>query len=34
MGVNMPPFHYNCRSTIMPDEGELNGEGVEEKNDV
>ena len=34
VGVNMPPFHYNCRSTIMPDEGELNGEGVEEKNDV
>ena len=31
VGVNMPPFHYNCRSTIMPDEGELNGEGVEER---
>ena len=30
VGVNMPPFHYNCRSTIMPDEGELNGEEVEE----
>lgn len=29
VGVNMPPFHYNCRSTIMPDEGELNGEEVE-----
>lgn len=34
VGVNMPPFHYNCRSTIMPDEGELNEEGVKEKNDV
>lgn len=31
VGVNMPPFHYNCRSTIMPDEGELNGEEVEER---
>ena len=31
VGVNMPPFHYNCRSTIMPDEGELNEEGVEER---
>ena len=30
VGVNMPPFHYNCRSTIIPDEGELNGEEVEE----
>lgn len=29
VGVNMPPFHYNCRSTIIPDEGELNGEEVE-----
>lgn len=29
VGVNMPPFHYNCRSTIMPDEGELNGEELE-----
>ena len=26
VGVNMPPFHYNCRSTIMPDEEELNGD--------
>lgn len=31
VGVNMPPFHYNCRSTIIPDEGELNGEEVEER---
>ena len=23
VGVNMPPFHYNCRSTIMPDAGEI-----------
>lgn len=30
VGVNMPPFHYNCRSTIIPDEGELNGAEVEE----
>lgn len=27
-GVTAPPFHYNCRSTIMPDEGELSGEPV------
>lgn len=26
VGVNMPPFHYNCRSTIMPDEEELSGD--------
>lgn len=26
VGVNMPPFHYNCRSTVMPDEEELNGD--------
>lgn len=23
-GVNAPPFHYNCRSTIVPDDEELN----------
>ena len=27
-GVTAPPFHYNCRSTIMPNEGELSGEPV------
>jgi SPP1 gp7 family putative phage head morphogenesis protein len=26
VGVNMPPFHYNCRSTIMPDAGEIGEE--------
>lgn len=26
VGVNMPPFHYNCRSTIMPDAGEIEEE--------
>lgn len=30
VGVNMPPFHYNCRSTIMPDAGEI---GEEESGD-
>ncbi|WP_247913578.1 minor capsid protein [Streptococcus parasanguinis] len=27
VGVNMPPFHYNCRSTIMPDAEEIGEEG-------
>ncbi|WP_367127007.1 minor capsid protein [Streptococcus suis] len=26
VGVNAPPFHFNCRSGIMPDEEELGGE--------
>lgn len=25
VGVNAPPFHYNCRSGIVPDEDELDG---------
>ena len=29
VGVNMPPFHYNCRSTIMPDAGEIEEEPKE-----
>lgn len=29
VGVNMPPFHYNCRSTIMPDTGEIEEEPKE-----
>lgn len=24
-GVNAPPFHFNCRSGVIPDEEELNG---------
>lgn len=26
VGVNAPPFHFNCRSGVMPDEEELNGD--------
>lgn len=26
VGVNTPPFHFNCRSGVMPDEEELNGD--------
>ena len=29
VGVNMPPFHYNCRSTIMPDAEEIEEKGNE-----
>lgn len=29
VGVNMPPFHYNCRSTIMPEAGEIEEEPKE-----
>lgn len=25
-GVNAPPFHFNCRSGVIPDEEELNGD--------
>lgn len=25
-GLNAPPFHYNCRSGIVPDDEELNGD--------
>ena len=28
VGVTIPPFHYNCRSTIMPDAGEIEEEGA------
>ena len=31
-GVNAPPFHFNCRSGVIPDEGELNG-SVENNSD-
>lgn len=34
VGVNMPPFHYNCRSTIMPDEKELDGIVENNSNEV
>ena len=26
VGVNAPPFHFNCRSGVIPDEEELNGD--------
>lgn len=26
VGVNAPPFHFGCRSGVMPDEEELNGD--------
>ncbi|WP_170237084.1 minor capsid protein [Streptococcus hyovaginalis] len=29
-GVTAPPFHYNCRSGIIPDDKELDDEGIEE----
>lgn len=32
-GVNAPPFHFNCRSGVIPDEGELNGDIKARKND-
>ncbi|MFM0683619.1 minor capsid protein [Streptococcus suis] len=28
VGVNAPPFHFNCRSGIMPDEEELNASSL------
>ena len=34
VGVNMPPFHYNCRSTIMPVEEELNESVENNSNEV
>lgn len=27
-GITIPPFHYNCRSTVVPIEEELNYDGV------
>ena len=32
-GVNAPPFHFNCRSGVMPDEEELNGDSIDHNND-
>ena len=32
VGVNAPPFHFGCRSGVMPDEEELNG-NVENNSD-
>lgn len=32
-GVNAPPFHFNCRSGVIPDEGELNGDIKSHEND-
>ena len=32
VGVNAPPFHFGCRSGVMPDEEELNG-SVENNSD-
>lgn len=32
-GVNAPPFHFNCRSGVMPDEEELNGDIKAHEND-
>lgn len=35
VGVNAPPFHFNCRSGVMPDEDELNGDiKVHDKDDM
>lgn len=34
VGVNMPPFHYNCRSTIMPDAGEIDEDAKEKPKSV
>lgn len=33
VGVNAPPFHFNCRSGVIPDEGELNGDIKTHEND-
>lgn len=32
-GVNAPPFHFNCRSGVIPDEEELNGDITAHNND-
>lgn len=32
-GVNAPPFHFNCRSGVIPDEEELNGDIKAHDND-
>lgn len=33
-GINAPPFHFNCRSGVMPDEEELNGSVENNSNEV
>ena len=33
VGVNAPPFHFGCRSGVMPDEEELNGDTKAYDND-
>lgn len=33
-GVNAPPFHFNCRSGVIPDEEELNGSVENNSNEV
>lgn len=33
-GINAPPFHFNCRSGVMPDEEELNGSIENNSNEV
>ena len=33
IGVDAPPFHFNCRSGVIPDEGELNGDIKTHEND-
>ena len=30
-GVTAPPFHYNCRSAVIPDEDELNNKSENNK---
>ena len=32
-GVNAPPFHFNCRSGVIPDEEELNDDSIAHNND-
>lgn len=32
-GVNAPPFHFNCRSGVIPDEEELNDDIIAHNND-
>ena len=34
VGVNAPPFHFGCRSGVMPDEEELNGSVEKNSNEV
>lgn len=32
-GVNAPPFHFNCRSGVIPDEEEINGDIIAHNSD-